>query len=311
MKETLLLIFFFLGVSFQPYAQELFIENFEDSNFSERGWYDNTGFVLTDKEHIEGSVNSAEFYFKQGEELPVSGGTHRILFTPTDEVSVSYYVKYSAEYTGSNNPYHPHEFYLITTVDGNQIGPAYTHLTTYIEQNEGIPLIAIQDGMNVDSLNIGVDLTHITENRSVAGCNGDTDGYGHGSCYEYGGIHRNSKEWRADRVYFTDTVGVYYKNQWHHIDVYVKLNSIIDGKGVVDGIIKYWYDGELLVDHHDVLFRTGQHSDMQYEQLLIGPYIGGGSPINQTFWIDDLKISTTKPNFDAIDRFRSNAKSNN
>ena len=76
-----------------------------------------------------------------------SGGTPaRHLFTGTDEVYVSYWVKYSANWTGSNRSYHPHEFMILTNLEGDYAGPAYTHLTAYIEQNEGIPLLALQDG---------------------------------------------------------------------------------------------------------------------------------------------------------------------
>ncbi len=291
MKKFILLTFFLFGLSLQQYAQVLFEENFEDTNFSERGWYDNPGIILTDTVHIKGSTSSAEFHFLQGAEVPVSGNAHRVMFTPTEEVSIMFYVKYSANFTGSNHAYHPHEFYLTTNVDGEYTSPAYSHLTAYIEQNEGIPLIAIQDGRNMDTLNIGVDLTKITEDRAVTGCNGDSDGYGDGNCYTYNGLHFNGKEWRADGVYFTDRAGQYYKNNWHSVKAYIKLNNIVDGKGVADGIIQYWYDGELLINHNNVMFRTGQHPDMKFNQFLIAPYIGGGSPIDQTFWIDNLKIS--------------------
>jgi hypothetical protein len=164
-------------------------------------------------------------------------------------------------------------------------------LTFYIEQNEGEPLLAICDGANIDESNINVDLTNTTENRAVAGCNGDGDGYS-SSCYSMGSLHNNVKSWRAGNQYFQDTSGAYYKNDWHHIEAYVKLNSITNGRANADGIIQYWYDGQPLINHNDVMLRTAQHADMKFNKLLIAPYIGSGSPVTQTFWVDDLKLGT-------------------
>jgi hypothetical protein len=272
-------------------ADVLFQEGFEDGNLSSRGWYDNTNPVITTSEHIPGSTASVEFRFPIGSTTPVSGGAMRRKFDETDTVQLSYWVKYSSNWTGSNRPYHPHEFHLLTNKDSDWIGMAYTHLTVYIEQNEGVPLLALQDGMNIDVNNIGVDLTGITEARAVAGCNGDSDGYGNGSCYPVGSMYWNGKLLRAGSVYFQDQLGPYYKNDWHFIEAFIKLNSIVNGKGVANGILKYWFDGQLAIDLEQVVLRTGQHSDMKFNQLVIAPWIGDGSPADQTFWVDDLTIS--------------------
>jgi len=277
-------------------AKILFQENFEDTDFASRGWYDALKGNITSAEHIEGSGHSLECKFLKGERGPEGGTPGRHLFEETNEVYLSFYVKYSANYTGSNKPYHPHEFHFITNENSKWVGPAYTHLTTYIEQNEGEPLLAIQDGQNIDEDNIGVDLTNITENRAVAGCNGDGDGYGEGDCYLNGGVHWNGKQWRSGNKYFSDNPGKYYKNDWHFIEVYFKLNSIVDGKAIPDGVVKYWYDGEALIDHEDVMLRTGQFPNMKFNQFLIAPYIGDGSPIEQTMWIDDLTVATSRVN---------------
>ena len=60
-------------------------------------------------------------------------------------------------------------------------------------------------------------------------------------------------------------------------------------------MVRYWYDGELLIDHDDVLLRTGQHPDMMFNQFMVFPYIGDGSPIDQTMWLDNLTIATGRP----------------
>lgn len=274
----------------------LFSESFEDTNFTARGWYDNTNLQLTTAEHIPGSTRSLEFHFNQGATTPTSGGAVRKKFSETDQIYLSYYVKYSANWEGSNQSYHPHQFYILTNLEGDWSGLANTHLTTYIEQNEGKPLVTIQDSLNIDQSKINIDLTSLTETRAVAGCNGDSDGYGNGDCYSAGSAYKNGKQWKAGNIYFQDTPGTYYKNNWHFIEAFIKLNSITSGKANADGIIQYWYDDQLIIDHSDVVLRTGQHPNMKFNQFVIGPYIGDGSPVSQTLWLDDLNVATSRAN---------------
>jgi hypothetical protein len=254
---------------------------------------------LSAEEHIEGSNFSLECKFLKGGMTPAGGTPGRHLFEETEEVCLSYYVKYSENYVGSGKPYHPHEFHFITNKDSKWVGPAFTHLTTYTEHSGGIPLIAIQDGENIDQSRVGQNLVGISEERAVAGCNGSTDGYPD-DCYKSGNVYVNGKQWKAKSKYFSDEPGKYYKNDWHHIETYFKLNSIIDGKGIADGVIKYWYDGELIINHDDILIRTGEHPDMKFNQFLIAPYIGDGSPVEQTMWIDDLTVSTSRLNTSTV-----------
>lgn len=291
------LFWFSMGYPAISYADLLFSEYFDDSNLASRGWYDFRSVQLSAEEHVSGSTSSIEYHFKKGATTPASGQTLRKKFSETESVYISYYVKYSYNWEGSNRPYHPHEFYLLTNLEGDYVGPAYTHLTVYVEQNEGTPLLSIQDGKNIDESKIGIDLSNVTEARSVAGCNGDSDGYGVGDCYASidvpgGEVHWNSKAWRSGQIYFQDVPGPYYKNDWHLIEAYFKLNSIQNGKGIADGQIKYWFDRTLIINHEKVMMRTGQYPDMKFNQLMIGPYIGDGSPVTQTLWVDNLTLST-------------------
>jgi hypothetical protein len=59
--------------------------------------------------------------------------------------------------------------------------------------------------------------------------------------------------------------------------------------------MRYWFDGNLVIDHSSVVLRTGAHPTMKFNQLFLGPYIGDGSPVDQTFWIDDLIVATARP----------------
>ncbi|MEA2062143.1 MAG: hypothetical protein U9P14_00470 [Gemmatimonadota bacterium] len=269
----------------------LFEEKFEDYEFSSRGWYDNPQMEITPLEHIEGSLRSCEWRWDRAGDVGVQGRGGRVLFDPVEGVTLSFHIKHSDNWAWTGVNWHPHEFHFITNVDGSHIGPAYTHITFYIEVVNGKPRLGIQDGRNIDESRIKENLVGVTENRSVAGCNGDSDGYGDGSCYKSGSVHWNGKCWDTEEVYFSDdTLDARYKGNWHHVKAHFQLNSIVDGKGINNGVLQYWYDGELIMDYHDVLFRTGRHPTMKINQFLMAPYFGTGVPHAQKIWIDDLKI---------------------
>ena len=73
-----------------------FQEFLEDTDFNSRGWYDNTSLQLSNTEHIPGSSGSVEFHFNLGGSAPTSGSAIRHKFTDTDEIYVSYWIKYSS-----------------------------------------------------------------------------------------------------------------------------------------------------------------------------------------------------------------------
>ncbi len=304
MKKNTILLFVTVALllsSRTGSAAVLFQEMFNDAHFSQRGWYDNTTLKLSSKEHIPGSTNSVEFHFLKGARTPeISGDAIRKKFTETDALFISYYVKHSSNWIGSGLPYHPHEFYLLTNMDGgacgNYCGLSVDHLTVYIEENGAKPVIAIQDVLNIDQSKIGQDLANVTEQRAVAGCNGysQADGSDPEDCYRASDGYRNDKTWRTSSMYFQDVAGQYYKGDWHHVEAYVKLNSIVNGKGVADGLLQYWLDGILLMNHNNVLFRTGQFPTMKFNQFVIAPYIGDGSPVDQALWIGDLAVATSR-----------------
>lgn len=289
---------FMLPGSRPMYAQSgtiLLQEGFEDSSLAARGWYDSPGGTLSSTEKYAGT-RSFECHFAAGA-TGCSGGTpRRHSITATDSTYVSFYIKHSASWIGSGKPYHPHMFNFVTDLDPAYVGPAYTYLTTYIEENAGVPRLLIQDGKNIDETRVGIDLTNITENRAVAGCNGDSDGHGSGDCYPSGSVHWNGKDWSPGQKYFDDTPGSpRYKGDWHLVEAYFKLNSIVNGKGMKDGVLQYWYDGNLVLNHTNVVMRTGAHPTMKFNQFLFIPYIGDRSPVDQAFWVDNLMIATSRP----------------
>jgi uncharacterized protein YjdB len=285
-----------------PPGTILIQEGFEDDDAAARGWYDNVAaWTTTTAEHRPTGSRSLAWTWAAGAILPTFGGAARREFAATPQVYVSYWVKYSSNWIGSGVGYHPHEFYLLTNANGRYTGPSFTHLTTYIEHlygpTGGIPRIGTSDGANIDVTRVGEDLSTVTEARATAGCNGNTDGYGT-DCYSLGGGQYNNGKWLQPAGLapaFLPTPGPGYKGDWHRVEVFFRMNTIVNGIGQADGVAQYWFDGQLLVDQHDVLYRTGQHPNLQWTQFLIGPYIGVGSPVVQSAWIDDLLIMTARP----------------
>jgi hypothetical protein len=273
-------------------------EPFEDDAFASRDWYDNPGMATTTAQHVSGSTRALEVHFVPGRTTPTWGGAARHLFPESESVYLSFWVKYSDNWVGSGHPYHPHEFLFLTNEDDKYSGLSSTHLTTYVEhsyENGGIPVLQLQDGSNIDQTRILQDLTLVTESRAAAGCNGNTDGYTTGCYNTGGGIFDNEKKFMAAQPAFLATPGPGYKGDWHFVEALFQLNSIQNGKGVPDGIARYWFDGQLVIDRTTVLFRTGAHPGMKFNQFIIAPYIGDGSPVDQTMWVDNLTVARARP----------------
>jgi hypothetical protein len=287
-------------------ATVFFREDFEDTSFASRGWYDSPKATLSTQEHSSGK-SSFVCVYEKGQKGCAGGTPGRHAFTPSESIYVAYDVKYSKNFVGSQVSYHPHEFNIVTTADGKWVGPAFTHLTLYVEQVGGVPLLALQDSKNVDLncvlLNNGSfvgcngDFATYTfsEQRSVCACNGlvgDVDGK---DCFKSGTGYYSARMWRAKSKLFADQPGPNYKNDWHRVEAYFRMNSIVNGKGVADGVIRYWLDGKLVISSNKVLLRTGAHPTLKFNQFMFGNYIGVGSPVEQTMWVDDLVVASGKP----------------
>jgi uncharacterized protein YjdB len=281
-----------------PGGTLLFQENFEDASLASRGWYDNTGVVLSTTEHIAGSTSSAQYRFLAGATSPTSGGSQRHKFSPTNSFYLSYNVKYSANWVGSNLPYHPHEFNVMSTLDGDYDGPSNGYMVLYVEQsyqNGGKPRLGVQDNKSVNSSYgpLPYNLVGTTENRSTGGCNGMSEVNMAWECYDAGGYWYNLKQFLGP-VVFQPSAGPGYKNSWNFVEAYFQLNTVVNGIGQADGVMQYWFNGALIIDRHDIVFRTGAHSTIQFNQFLIAPYIGAGSPVDQSMFIDNLRVATSR-----------------
>jgi hypothetical protein len=275
-------------------------EAFADNAFAARGWYDNASMAITDTEHVAGSTHALEVHFLAGARTPTWGGAARHLFPATSTLYVSYWVKYSDNWVGSGHPYHPHEFLVMSDLDSAYAGPSNGWLVAYVEhnyQNGGIPRLSLQDSkaINTSYGTPPINLIGITENRSTDGCNGVVETNVVTSCFSFPPWY-NDKEVTASQVWFQPTPGAAgYKGNWNHVEAYFQINSIVNGVGQADGVMQYWFNGAPVIDRHDILFRTGARSSINFHQFLIAPYIGDGSPVDQYMWVDNLTVATGKP----------------
>lgn len=122
-------------------VEVIFNEPFEDQNWESRGWYDyveggNT-LPLVNDGAVGGSNLSVEYAWAQGATQPTNTGTIRLQIAPTDNIYVSYWVKYSSGYQGSGTTFHPHEFQMLTNKSNTYSGFNSQPLSLLIEQGDG------------------------------------------------------------------------------------------------------------------------------------------------------------------------------
>lgn len=275
-----------------------FRERFDDRCLSQRGWYDNTDVAFSASEHAPGSTNSVQFHFAKGATTPTNGSAMRHKFPPSPSMYLSYLVKYSPNWIGSGHTYHPHEFYALSTMDGDWDGLSNDWMTLYVEsnyQNGGVPRMAFQDNKAINTTMglLPLNLIPLTANRSAGGCNGVVELNVVTECF-------NAPPWYNDLqvhgpVSFQPDSGPGYKASWNRVEAFFQLNSVVNGAEQQDGVMQYWFNGNLIIDRHDILFRTAARASLQLGQLVIAPYIGDGSPADQTMWIDDVTVAAARP----------------
>jgi hypothetical protein len=291
----------------------LLLEHFDDNDFASRGWYDGSSGTISTTEHAAGSASSYQCDFAVGATRCTDGAPARHPITPSASVYLSFYVKFSPNWVGSGQPYHPHMLHFVSDADDDYVGFANTHLTTYTEvvwdgaAGTGKAMLALQDTLNVDpscillnddsfvGCNGDFGTYPFTESRSVCACNGlagDVDGR---DCFDIGGGQWYSARSWSSAAAFTDAGGGRYKGDWHFVEAYFQMNSVQSGVGVPDGKIRWVQDGQTLITHDHVLLRTGARPTLKFSQFAVAPYIGDGSPVAQTFWLDELTVATARP----------------
>lgn len=279
-----------ITVNYTPQSTLLFSESFSDASFSARSWYDNT----THGSVVSGGVsgNRLRWAWTSGQSLPTNGAAMRKKFTPTDSLHVEFYVNFATGWRGSQQTYHPHMITIPSDLDDDYAALASNYLNTYIEFISDVgspytirPAFAIQDSLRVNA-SYGtppLDIVSATENRSACYCNTPVTAPATGVCYDDGG----GGYYSATLAKGTRAVST---NLWHKVNVYLKMNTISGNVGQRDGVYVMLVDGVRVLEKYDMLYRTNQDATKKWGQFVLSPWIGDGSPITQTMYIDELKV---------------------
>lgn len=241
----------------------LFHESFDDERLLQRGWYDGSRFAISAERPYSGR-GCIEYGWKAGGTTPVSSSGARHLFDPTETIYLRFYIRLSNGWEWTGRPYHPHLVHFMTTENDRFRGPAASRLTVYIEPQNGKLRLAAQDIQNKDAPH------GLTQGPLRGGYNG--------------------KFYDSDEVLFND-------DQWHRVEALFQLNTLDlrADKPNADGIVRGWFDGELVIDRNDVVLRSTDFPKMKFNQFLLTPYFGPGLlPHAQTLWIDELAVGTER-----------------
>ena len=219
----------------------LFGETFDDARLTERGWYDGRTFAIS-REGTRAGGGCIEYHWKPGTTTPERSSGLRRLFEPTDTVYLRFYIKLSPGWGWTGRSYHPHLMHLLTTENDKYHGPAASHLTLYIEPQEGKLRLAAQDIQNQDKPH------------------GLTQGPLRGG---YNGTFYDSKD-----VLFTD-------DAWHCVEAMFKLNSLDPDRDRAngDGIVRGWFDGKLVVERTDVVLRSSRFPEHEIQSVPACPLL--------------------------------------
>lgn len=240
----------------------LFHERFDDADLMKRGWYDGDRYRIVG-EPADGK-GCVEFEWLKGDSQPRGTAGARHLFEPTEEVFLRFYLRLTKDFGWTGRGFHPHLVHFMTTESTRYMGPAATHLTVYVEPCEGKLRLGAQDIQNKDAPH------------------GLTQGPLRGG---YNGTMYDSRE------------KLFKDDKWHCIEAQFKLNSLdLDAdRPNRDGIVRGWFDGELVVDRTDVILRSTDFPKMKFNQFLMTPYFGPRLlPHAQKLWIDELAVGTRR-----------------
>jgi hypothetical protein len=155
--------------------------------------------------------------------------------------------------------------HFLTAENDRYHGPAASHLTLYVEPQEGRLRLATQDIQNAQA-------PHGLAQGPLKG--------------GYNGVFWDSKE------------AVFKDDRWHLVEAEFRLNSLnADAdKSRSDGQARGWVDGKLVIEQKNVVFRSTDFPRMKFNQYLLSPYFGQGLvPHEQILWIDDLSVGRLRP----------------
>jgi len=234
-----------------------FHEDFNDEDLVSRAWYDESRIIIVGNARAgDGCIE----YEWGPESKGIASASLRHPVPQADEVYLRFYMKLSKGWGWTGRNYHPHLTHFMTTENSEYHGPAASHLTLYVEPVNGKLRLAATDIQNKDAPH------GLTQGELRGGYNG--------------------KLYDSEEVLFDDA-------EWHCIEAYFKLNTLDmeNDQPNEDGIVRGWFDNELVVDHSDVILRSTDFPEMEINQFLMAPYFGPGLlPHAQKLWIDELVV---------------------
>lgn len=271
---------------------QLFSESFENDSWTSRSWYDGTSSTGTESGGYSG--NALKWEWASSVTTPTGFSTIRNNLTQaTDEFLIEYYVKLDTGWQGSGQTYHPHFLGIMSEDDTDYQQPASSNSHLYFEllSDTSSPYTTYTNTLHQDTQRTNdsngtppVDLTSVTETRSANQCNTPyaESGATGGDCYNDGTDYSSWNRWKGDV-----SVPV---NEWVKITSYIKSNTVTGGVANFDGILKTWVNDSLAVSSETVQFVTGAYDGKKWDKIILFPYIGDGSPISQSMWIDELEV---------------------
>lgn len=97
---------------------------------------------------------------------------------------------------------------------------------------------------------------------------------------------------RGETTDWHETSCTFDFSTWYHVETWAVMNTV----GQANGILKVWVGGASVLDVSNVTFRTD--ADIHFGATAMAPYIElglGGSPQDQTMWMDELTITDEEP----------------
>ena len=245
-------------------------------------FYDGTpGSITTD--------NELELHWTVGNTRPANHTPARAYFDePVEEFTMDYQVWLDSNFTDSLTGL----FYIGEVHDSKWWNIHVSNCSVYsnfiIDGGDVYHQFTLQDRqrVNTDHGTPPIDLTSITENRAASNCNTpySDSGLEYGSCIEtsVAGVYTS--------LSFADASIAVQKNIYVHIRMYCKMNTITEGVGNFDGILKIYIGRELAFSSEQILYRAGDFPNTRWDKIAIAPFISGGSTGNQTMWIRNIRI---------------------
>jgi len=240
----------------------LFSESFDDPDLTKRNWYDGTEFrIVGDSRAGQGCI---EYEWQKGDSKASGSSGARHLFEPTAEVWLRFYIKLSKGWGWTGRNYHPHLLHFLTTENSKWHGPAASHLTLYVEPQEGKLRLAATDIQNEK-------MPH--------------------------GLTQGPLKGGFNATVYDSPAALFTEDKWHCIEACFKLNTLDlkNDRPNRDGIVRGWFDGKLVIERTDAIFRSTDFPTMKFNQFLMTPYFGPGLlPHAQKLWIDELVVGTQR-----------------